>query len=848
MQHQDHELLKDLLLQLADEPPARRDALLARIRAQHPDMSSSLDEYVHLLDSAEESLLGRRDDAIPAFVGPYRVERLLGEGGMGRVFLATEPPPLERRVALKLIRPGFGTADMVTRFEFERDTLKSLEHPNIARVIDAGRSDEGLPYVTMEFVDGLAIRDYCRLHALRLDQRLRLLLQVCEGVGEAHLKGIVHRDIKPANVLVAGAADRPCVKLIDFGIATLIHAGAAAAHQTAPGFPLGTIEYMSPEQACGDRTRVDRRSDIYSIGVLMYELCTGAVPHDRSTLLDHAGPGLLDYMEQQRVVPPSARLAGVATADHEDAGPLRRRLRELDWVVLKAIAPDPRGRYRSADQLAEDVQAVLDDRPVSAAPPSRLYRLRKQIRRKPALASTIGVGVVSLVIVTGVLLASSSRVRQSLRETRAALEAEAAASADSEAAIEFLVGMLAAAGPGQSASDRSVSDMLIDASDRLVKGLDEQPRVRWRVATLLANTLGTTRDLQRASTLIDAAIADATGVFGPRSPQVGSSMHVKARILALRGDNAGAQAALSQSTTLLDAGGEPWLRERLSAMSTQAALLASVGRESEAIELHRRALDLWSSHYPDDLGAIRARLALALRYSTGRRFDEAEALLSEAISATQRLGATDFQTRSQLLEFERTLSFHRGDYARGRAAASHLADLYVEWYGPADERTFMSRLASYTFDTDEKVDWNSVIDELRELLGLADASLKYPSRVSTTIRHELGQALREAGRAAEAASTLEEALAQAIALWNAQHPNVAAARAALATAHMDAGRLDEAREHAEAARKILTSRGTAHVNLPAIERLLQQIEQRSEGIAPADDAANESGSGAPPSP
>lgn len=430
------------------------------------------------------------------------------------------------------------------------------------------------------------------------------------------------------------------------------------------------------------------------------------------------------------------------------------------------------------------------------------------------------------------MVASSARVRQSLRETRAALEAEAAATADSEAAVEFLVGMLGAAGPAQSACDRTVTNMLSDACERLLADLAEQPRVRWRVSTLLANTLGTTRDLRRASDLIEVGINDATEAFGASSPQLGLSLHIKSRVLALAGDNAAAHATLSSARALLEAGGESWLRERLSEMSTRAALLSSGGKEAEAIALHRQALDLWRNHFPDDLGSIRARLALALRYSTGRRFDDAEVLLTEAQSEAQRITATDFPTRSQLLEFERTLAFHQGDYARGRAAAARLTELYAEWFGAADERTFMSRLASITYYTDEEVDWESVIVDLHELVELADASLNYPSRVSTTIRHELGQALREAGRSEQAASTLEEALAQTIALWNVQHPNVAAARAALAAALLDVNRIDEAREHAEAARRILASRGVSHVNLPAIDRIIERIKQQSDSDRP----------------
>jgi WD40 repeat protein/serine/threonine protein kinase len=342
------------------------------------------------------------DEARPADgpgtrIGPYKLLQQLGEGGMGTVFMAEQQEPVRRMVALKIIKPGMDSAQVIARFEVERQSLALMDHPNIARVLDAGTTASGRPYFVMELVKGIPITRFCDERRLGPRERLGLFVPVCRAVQHAHQKGIIHRDLKPSNVLVALYDGQPVPKVIDFGVAKAL--GQKLTERTLfTGFGaiVGTLEYMSPEQAELNQLDVDTRSDIYSLGVLLYELLTGSTPLDRRRLKEGAVLELLRLIREEEPPRPSTRLSTSETlpalAEQRGTEPakLTRLVRgELDWIVMKALEKDRNRRYETATGLAADVQRYLQDEPVQAGPPSAAYRLRKFVKRNrgPVLAA-----------------------------------------------------------------------------------------------------------------------------------------------------------------------------------------------------------------------------------------------------------------------------------------------------------------------------------------------------------------------------------------------------------------------------------------------------------------------------
>jgi serine/threonine protein kinase len=321
-----------------------------------------------------------------SLVGPYKLLEGIGEGGMGVVYLAEQAEPVRRRVALKIIKPGMDTRQVVARFEAERQALALFDHPGITRVLDAGTTGSGRPYFVMELVRGTRITDYCARNCLPVRERIALFIQVCQAVQHAHQKGVIHRDLKPSNILVTLHDGTPVPKVIDFGIAKALHQPLTERTLfTRCTEMLGTPEYMSPEQAEGSGLDIDTRSDVYSLGTLLYELLTGSTPLDPQELRRQGWAQMQTTIRTQEVVTPSSRVAPagpdldrVCRERRTDRAGLRGTLRgDLDWVILKALARDRTQRYGSASELGRDLQRYLDGEPVEAAPPSRLYRLRK---------------------------------------------------------------------------------------------------------------------------------------------------------------------------------------------------------------------------------------------------------------------------------------------------------------------------------------------------------------------------------------------------------------------------------------------------------------------------------------
>jgi serine/threonine protein kinase len=381
-----------------DDAPLRRqvDALLRRHEdagsfLEHPPQGDAGTGAFPLGPAARlTASLENPTEAIGTQIGPYKLTQKLGEGGMGTVWVAEQTEPVKRRVALKLIKPGLDTAQVIRRFEAERQALALMEHTNIARVLDAGATAAGRPYFVMELVKGVPITRYCDELQLPLRERLELFVPVCQAIQHAHQKGIIHRDIKPSNVLICIEDGKAVPKIIDFGVAKALRERLTnESMYTEIGQLVGTLEYMSPEQAELSALDVDTRADVYALGVLLYELLTGTTPLDKARLRSAAFAELLRMIKEEEPPRPSTRLTesgnslpSLAAQRRSEPGRLARELRgELDWIVMRCLEKDRARRYDSASGLAKDIERHLRDEPIAARPPSARYRLGKFVRR-----------------------------------------------------------------------------------------------------------------------------------------------------------------------------------------------------------------------------------------------------------------------------------------------------------------------------------------------------------------------------------------------------------------------------------------------------------------------------------
>jgi serine/threonine protein kinase len=384
-----------------------------------------------------------RDEAVGAVLaGRYKLLQKVGEGGMGVVFMAEQQEPICRRVALKIIKPGMDSAQVVARFEAERQALALMDHQNIANVFDAGTTDAGRPFFVMEMVHGVPITRYCDDCRLTPRERLALFAPVCQAIQHAHTRGVIHRDVKPSNVLVTLNADKPIPKVIDFGVAKATEQPLTEKTMfTQFGQVVGTLEYMSPEQAETSTLGVDTRTDVYSLGVLLYELLTGTTPLEGKRLREAGFTESLRLIKEVEPQRPSARLSGsgealAATAARRKTEPakLAKLVRgELDWIVMKALEKDRNRRYETASGLAKDVELYLADEPVEACPPSAGYRLHKFARKHGK--ALVFAGALVLLLLLGAVASTWQAVR--------ATQAEQAAKAERDRAQLALVGQVA---------------------------------------------------------------------------------------------------------------------------------------------------------------------------------------------------------------------------------------------------------------------------------------------------------------------------------------------------------------------------------------------------------------------
>jgi non-specific serine/threonine protein kinase/serine/threonine-protein kinase len=753
-------------------------------------------------------------------IGPYRLLEKVGEGGMGEVWRAEQAEPVRRTVALKLVKAGMDSRDVIARFEAERQALAMMDHPCIARVLDAGATPEGRPYFAMEFVAGVPVTTYCARRRLGTRERLELFQRVCEGVQHAHQKAVLHRDLKPSNVLVVDVDGKPLPKIIDFGVAkAMTQSLTDKTMHTAFGQILGTPEYMSPEQAELTGENVDTRTDVYSLGVILYELLAGALPFDPTELRKAGFEGIRRMIREQDPPRPStrvsalgARLVQVAEERRTRPDALRRHLRgDLDWIVMRALEKDRNRRYGSARELALDVGRHLDDQPVEAGPPGAAYRVRKFVRRHRT-----GVAVASAL--AGVLVAfvafALAQARSIARE-RDRAEAEAGKAG---AMNDFLRGMLTSADPWSGGGKAvTVAAALDAAAENVGRSFADQPLLEARMRTVLGSTYLSLGLLPQGEEQTRRAFEIRKQHLAPDDPELAESWLGLAAVALEQLDDEGAVSAARASVRILRLREAPEDLELLKALKILGRALArrrefaaadSVLAEVEALcprvardprtllaeamlaradvagelsadsaapdSMMARALAMHRDVDPADPHVGIVLNNMATRRMVAGELDEARRLFEEAVAATEASFGSDHPQYATALENLANVAFQQKRHDDASALLERVIDIRRRNLGPESVQVLRTQCNLAALAGSE--------DPARAAEILTEVEPRLRAAVGTdhvdmlTLLRNLGIHLGKVGRDREADAALRESLEIAERLHGPDHVEVARSR------------------------------------------------------------------------
>jgi len=755
---------------------------------------------------------------LPDHIGPYKVLDFLGEGGMGAVYLAEQEQPMRRKVALKVIKLGMDTKEVIARFESERQALAMMNHPNIAQVHDAGTTERGAPYFVMEYVPGVPIADYCDRHRLSTRERLEIFIPVCRAIQHAHQKGIIHRDVKPSNILVALQDGKPVPKIIDFGIAKATNQRLTEKTVfTQQGYLIGTPDYMSPEQAEMTGLDVDTTTDIYSLGVLLYELLVGALPFDPKALRRAGFDEIRRIIREVEPPKPTTRLSGlgqlakaIAERRHTDVVSLAKELRgDIDWIALKAMEKDRTRRYASSSELAADIERHLRNEPVIACPPTSLYRVRKFVRRH-----RMGVGVAAAAVVVLIAFAATMVV-QAQRIARQRDRAERVSA--------FLVSLFEASDPDRSKGDRLTARELLDTGvARLGRELANEPETR----AALLHTMGRVyfqlgRD-DAAERALEQALLFRRTLSGRERLDLAETLNELGRIYFRKGDYVRAEADFRE---VLD------IRRRVlgadhpdvgKSLHNMAALASQRGQLAEAEALYKQALSLMKkADDPAESGFC--LMNLSGLYSRQGKLNDALDTAHEAFDLLRSsLGVEHSWTLTAMNNYAHDL-YDLGEYAQAEQLQREVLATRRKLLGDSH---FEVGVAYYNLGNtlDEQGRFAEAEQALRESLAIKRRALPDPHVQTAWSLNDLAMVLTDQRRCADAEPLYREALAMFRQVKDSDPASAASSLHGLGDVYACRGQISEAEKHYRAALELRTKTlGAAHASVADTEAALGRL-------------------------
>jgi non-specific serine/threonine protein kinase/serine/threonine-protein kinase len=636
--------VKEIVGSALERPGAERSAYLGQVCSSDSELRAEVESLLCAYsgsDALSKSLwcdASAEPKAQPNVIGSYRLLRELGTGGMGQVWLAEQMEPVRRQVALKLIRAGMYDSATVQRFKAERQSLAIMDHPAIAKVFDAGTTPAGQPYLVMEYVDGLPVTDYCDSKKLSIQERLLLFTRVCEGVQHAHQKAIIHRDLKPSNILVVEVDGKPMPRIIDFGLAKVtVPLVPGETLFTQVGAFLGTPGYMSPEQADLQVHDIDTRTDLYSLGAILYELLTGFLPFDATDWRKQTPDEFLRKLREEDPPGPSTKVSArreestsKAEARRLEPKQLSSLLRgDLDWITMKALEKDRERRYATSSALGADIENYVSNRPVIARPASFGYRTRKYVRRH---AAGVAIATAALMLLIAFAIVQAAELRRITRERDRA-----------DRITEFMTNMFKVSDPSEARGNTVTAREILDKSfQEIDPGLGHDPELQAQMMDVMARVYGNLGLYRQAQLLLGKVVDIRSRIFGASHPSTLLAMDQLGWTFNREGRYPEAEKIQRETVGLRRRVLGIQHQDTLKSMTNLAITLTQEGRYAEAERLQRETLEIQRRVAgAENSETLRSMTNLGDILLHAGRYKEAESLQRETFEIQQRIMGPD---------------------------------------------------------------------------------------------------------------------------------------------------------------------------------------------------------------